>query len=158
MIAGKYEQIWSIYLRMESAFELAKEAALHWKHERKENCEADAAHCDIGPKHHIKLLIFNDQHHYYCRYEADDVDQEEGHKVVSLTLKVGEEQDCRYHESREGYDGNYKWSPGNCGSEEDVDQYEHQDWVGDKLNELAGSIVLDKVDGNEHIPYDVETE
>jgi hypothetical protein len=100
----------------------------------------------------------NNQTHYDSCQKAEYIDDEKGHKIVALALKVGEEQYCRYHKAREGHNGNYEISPRHVGCKDKVDKDEHYDGIGDKLDELAGAVVLYKVNGNDHIPYYVKAE
>ena len=104
------------------------------------------------------MLVVNNQTHYDGCQKADYIDDEKGHKIVALTLKVCEEQHRRHYKTREGNDGNNEISPGYIGCKDKVDEYQHYNRVGDEFNKLAGAVVLYKVNGNDHIPYYVKTE
>lgn len=104
------------------------------------------------------MLVVNNQTHYDSCQKADYINNEEGHKIVALTLKVCEEQHRRHYKAREGHDGNYEISPRHVGRKDKVDKDEHYDGIGDKLDELAGAVIFNKVDGDDHIPYYVKAE
>ena len=148
----------SIYLRVESALQLAEESALHSEHKRNKKHKAYATHRDVWPKNRVKLLIINDEDHYYRSDNADDINYEQGHHIVALALEVGEEQHCGYHKRGEGDDGDYERTPVDAGGNQNVDEYEHYDGIRDKFNELAGAVVFDHIYGDAHIPDNVKSE
>ena len=143
---------------MESSFQLREKSALESQDEGNQHSEADAAHYDIGPQNLFgcRGVYINNEDN--CRDKTDKIDDEKGHEIVPLALKIGEEENACNHKTREGNDGNYELAPAYLGGNKVVDQDEHYDRVGNELDELACSVIFDKVYRNRKVPYHIKTE
>ncbi len=143
---------------MESSFQLSEKAAFQSKDERNQECKTDATHNYIWPNYLFGGGGGNINNNHYCRKETDNIDDEQGHKVVSLALKICEEENCRYNKTREGNNGNNKLSPVVIRGDEGVNENQHYHRVGDELDKLACSVILNKIDGNCQVPDHIKAE